>query len=91
MISSILPKNFLILYCNGDGISSPAFKFGGNDRIILRSGSPRVGVESSGILSDVGVFDRTYARNNATGKEFMQTMTPTPGSENVITVPTTPP
>ena len=90
-ISSILPKTFLVLCCNGDGISSPAFKIGGDDSITLRDGSPGVEVDSSGVLSDVGEFDRTYARSNvkSTGREFVQTMTPTPGSENVITVPPT--
>jgi len=88
--SIIPPKTFLVLCCNGDGISSPAFKIGGVDSIVLRDGSSGAEIDSSGILPDAGEFDRTYARNNAMMEgELVQTATPTPGSENVITVPPT--
>jgi len=90
-VSSIPPKTFLVLCCNGDGISSPAFKIGGDDNVILRDGSSGAEVDSSGMLPDIGEFNRTYARNEEKGGEFVQTTTPTPGSENVITVPPTSP
>lgn len=77
----IAPKSYLLLCCNGDGVSSPAFKIGGDDTVRLIDDQDNE-VDSSGVLPDTGEFDITYARNDGAG--FVQTITPTPGAENII-------
>jgi len=78
----IAAKSYLLLCCNGDGLSSPAFKIGGDDTVTLMDNQDNE-VDSSGVLPDTGAFDYTYARNDGAG--FVQTITPTPGAENIIT------
>ncbi len=82
--ASIPAGGYLLLCCNGDGVSSPAFKIGGDDALTLRDGSD-VDVDSTGVLPDAGEFDVTYVRNADGDGDLVQTITPTPGMKNVIT------
>jgi len=86
--SVFIPADGYLLLCyNGDGLSGPSFKIGGDDQITLRDNAGAE-VSTTGILPDTGASGVTYARN-ASG-EWTQTTTPTPGLENQISEPPAP-
>ena len=72
---------YVVLCCDGDGITHPKFKVGKSDTVTLLDASGNV-ISTSGKLPGLGEENVTYALN-ALG-EYVQTWTPTPGELNVI-------
>jgi len=64
---SIPPDGYLLLCCKGDGVSSPAFKVGGDDVISLQN--PQGDTVDAVSLPDLGVVGTTYALSSSNDGE----------------------
>ena len=74
---------FAVFCCNGDGVSAPSFKVGGDDTVTLVSPSGEI-ASTTGALPDLGMLDQTYAYNSDTNG-YQYTGDPTPNSPNSFT------
>ena len=79
---TLAPNEYKVLCCDDDP-TNPQFGIGGDDTITLLDDSENV-VSTVGPLLNKGIFDVTYALQ-PDGSGYDYTMTPTPGSQNVMT------
>ena len=79
---TLTPNEYKVLCCDDDP-TNPQFGIGGDDTITLLDDTESV-VSTVGPLLNKGIFNVTYALlPDGSGYEY--TMTPTPGSQNVMT------